>query len=115
MTNKLLLPPGPIARRLEGVIVCFSGVTCFLVYKLIKFDLCNSRDCSQLVVTDFFARLPELYLLYGVASILTGIFLYMDKEISRLFRFGIEMSVLTGTMLSGMIAFGMLGELGRMS
>ena len=98
-------------RRLEGVMVCICGMGCFLVYALIKFDLCATRDCEQLVVTKFYASLPEMYLAYGAACILTGVFLYSNKDVNRTFRLGIEAAILIGFVLSGMIAFGMLTEM----
>ncbi len=111
MTYKLSLPPGPIMRRLEGLVVCICGLGCFLVYALIKLDLCVKSDCKKLVITKFYASLPEIYLAYGIACILTGVFLYSNKEVNRAFRLGIEMAVITGFVLSGMVVFGMLIEI----
>lgn len=111
MRNKLTLPPGPTMRRIEGVVVCICGICCFLVYALIRFDLCATGDCRKLVFTKFYASLPELYLAYGAACILTGVFLYSNQDVSRTFRLGIEAAVLIGFLLSGMIVFGMLTEI----
>lgn len=111
MTNKLTLPPGPIMRKMEGVVVCICGLGCFLVYALIKFDLCATHDCRKLEITKFYASLPEIYLAYGIACIATGVFLYSNREINRMFRLGIESAVLIGFVLSGMIIFGMLIEM----
>jgi hypothetical protein len=98
-------------RRIEGVIVCTCGLGSFLVYALIRFDLCATRDCKKLVITKFYASLPELYLAYGAACILTGLFLYSNKDVNRTYRLGIETAVLIGFVLSTMIAFGMLTEI----
>ena len=111
MTNKLTRPPGPIMRRIEGVVVCISGLGCFLVYALIEFDLCATRDCGKLVVTKFHASLPEMYLVYGLACLSTGVFLYSDKHLNKISRLGIEGAVLIGFVLSGMVLFGMLIEM----
>lgn len=81
------------------------------MYALIKFDLCAARDCKKLVITEFFASLPELYLVYGAACILTGVFLYSNKDVNRTYRLGIETAVIIGFVLSAMIAFGILTEM----
>ena len=98
-------------RSIEGLVVIFCGPSCFLVYGLIRFDLCADGNCSRLAVTKFHASLPELYLVYGIASILTGIFLFSNKQLSRAFRLGIETTIIVGFVLSGMIIFGMLIEI----
>ena len=47
--NKLLTPPGSPERWADGIVVCFVGVACFLVYYLIEFDLCGKANCGDLV------------------------------------------------------------------
>ena len=111
MKSKLSLPPGPVMRRLEGLVVVICGLGCFLVYVLIRFDLCADGNCARLAVTKFHASLPELYLVYGIASILTGIYLFSNEQVSRAFRLGIETAIIVGFVLSGMIIFGMLIEI----
>ena len=98
-------------RKTEGAMVCICGLGCFLVYTLIEFDLCATNDCKKLEVTRLYASLPEMYLAYGIACIVTGVFLYSNKEVSRTFRLGIELAILIGFLLSGMIVFGMLIEM----
>ena len=58
--NKLLTPPGSPERWADGIVVCFVGVACFLVYYLIEFDLCGKANCGDLVYTKFWANMAEL-------------------------------------------------------
>ena len=115
MTNKLFLPPGPVGRRIEGIIVCLSGMSCFLSYWLINFEICAKGNCENLNVTKFFVVASERYLVLGVVVLISGVFLYSNKEIIRIYRLGIEGSALIGVFLSGMIVFGMLKEISGVS
>ena len=111
--NKLLKPPGNAARFADGFIVCVTGIACFFAYYLIKFDLCIKYNCDELVYTKLWASLPELFILYGLAILLVGIFLIREKEIIRIYRLGIVITVLTGFMLSAIVVFGMGAEIGK--
>ena len=86
MKSKLSLPPGPIVRRFEGVVVCISGLLCFGVYVLINFDICKKTNCNKLAITKFYASVSEVYIVYGIAIILTGVYLYSNKELNRMYR-----------------------------
>lgn len=81
------------------------------MYILIRFDLCADGNCNHLAVTKFYASLAEIYLVYGLACISTGVFLYTNKQVNRIFRLGIETAIIAGFVLSGMIVFGMLIEI----
>jgi len=110
--NKLLSSPSAAGRWADGVIVCLVGVACLFVFYLIKFDLCGNDKCGDLVYTKFWANSAELFILYGLAIFLVGIFLIREKVIIRLYRLGIVVVVITGFILSGIIVFGIGSELG---
>ncbi len=115
MKSKFFLPPGPIARRFEGVVVCISGLLCFGAYALINFDICEKTNCNGLEITKLFASISEAYIAYGISIILTGVYLYSNKELNRIFRLGIELTALIGVFLSCMIVFGMLREIANVT
>jgi len=52
-----------------------------------------------------------LFIIYGLAIFLVGIFLIREKEIIRIYRLGIVVTVITGFILSAIIVFGIRGEL----
>jgi hypothetical protein len=110
--NKLLTPPGSAERWADGIVVCFVGVACFLVYYLIEFDLCGKADCSDLVYMKFWANMAELFVLYGIAVLIVGIFLIRDNETIRIYRLGIVVAVIAGFVLSAAVVFGIGKELG---
>jgi len=111
MMNKLLAPPGSTGWWADGLVICLIGAGCFFVYYLIKFDLCAQAICRDLVFTKFWANSPELFIIYGLAIFLVGIFLIREKEIIRIYRLGIVVTVITGFILSAIIVFGIRGEL----
>jgi len=109
--NYFLTSPCKFTRWLEGIIVIFSGLACFLSYYLIRFNLCANADCNDLQITKFWVDLSALYLIYGVAALLLGYFLIVDTQLNRLYRLGLQVSVLTGVVLSGMMVFAISNEL----
>ncbi|MCK4744414.1 MAG: hypothetical protein KAT25_11385 [Sulfuriflexus sp.] len=111
--NYFLTPPCKYTRWFEGIFVCIAGLACFLSYYLIRFDLCTSADCNTLQITRFWASFSELYLVYGVAVLIVGIVLIIDTQMNRLYRLGLETSVLIGVVLSGMVVFAISNEIGN--
>ena len=109
--SRLCKPPGPIARRLDGCVVCLAGISCFLSFYLIEFHICQKHDCEKLEVTSFFINMSALYIVYGIVVLMVGVFLFRDRSLTRLQRFGIEMTACIGAILSGMVVFGMLKEI----
>ncbi len=110
--NKLFTPPGNAGRWADGMVTCLVGVACFLVYYLIRFDLCSRGNCDSLLYTKFWVDMPELFILYGCAVLIVGIFLIREEAIIRIYRLGIVVTVLTGFLLSAIVVFGIGRELG---
>ncbi len=52
-----------------------------------------------------------LFILYGLAQIGVGVFLALAHDLARIYRFAIVVCGLTGTMLAGMVVFGVAAEL----
>ena len=108
----MLAPPGNVERWADGIIVCLVGLACFLVYYLIGFDLCSKANCGDLVYMKFWAAMPELFVLYGIAVFIVGVFLIRDEETIRIYRLGIVVTVLLGFVLAAVVVFGIGKELG---
>jgi len=106
--------PCSFIRWLEGIIVVFSGLACFLSFYLIRFDLCENADCGRLQITKFWVDLSELYLVYGFSVLVVGVMLISNKQLNRCYRFGLELSVLTGVVLSCMLVFAISNEIANL-
>ena len=103
-------PPGSFARRFESCMVCLMGLTSFLAYYLIEFDLCARRDCENLEITSIFVSLNIVYIAYGLVVLITGIYLFKAEQLERIYRFGIEMTVYFSSVFFILIAFAILKE-----
>ena len=105
-------PPGPISRWFDGVLIIICGLGCFLAFYMIEFHLCAKADCSELKITKIWVSFSELYILYGVGAITTGIYLIREKALIRLYRLAIALSVAMGVLLSTSAVIGVRIELG---
>ena len=90
--------------------VCLMGLTSFLAYYLIEFDLCARRDCENLEITSIFVSLNIVYIAYGLVVLITGIYLFKAEQLERIYRFGIEMTVYFSSVFFILIAFAILKE-----
>lgn len=107
----MLSPVKPLSRWLDSSALILSGLVCLLVYYLITFDLCASRDCGEITVMKFWVSLAWLFIPYGLAQIGIGVFLAKAYELARIYRICIVVSGLLGTVLAGMVVFGVIAEL----
>ncbi len=88
-----------------------AGLASLLVYHLITFDLCASKNCGEITVMKFWVSLAWLFIPYGLAQIGIGVFLAKAYELARIYRLCIVVSGLLGTVLAGMVVFGVIAEL----
>jgi len=115
LKNRLLQPPSIFIRRLEGSLVCATALAILGVYSLIKLDLCERHDCSKLEITKIYIDLAELYIILGLALAVTGIYLFRDMYLIRMYRMGILLTALTGAFFSLLIVIGILIELNNVT
>ena len=106
---------GVIARRVEGVLVGVLSLTSFGAYFQIRLGVCGQHDCSRLEVTRLFVNLTEIYIVLGVALLITGVFLFRNEDTIEIFRLGISLTALVGTFFALAIAFGILIETARLT
>ena len=106
MKEYLLGVPSQIMRWFDGGVVVLSGISSLIGYYLVKFDICAGTNCSNLKVTKFLVSLPELYLVFGASTIISGVFLMRNRTVARVYRLGIEVALLVGALLLGMLVFG---------
>ena len=111
LTNSSLFrPPGTFMRRVEGGVVCIAALSCFLAYYLVNFDLCQRHECASLEVTLIYYELAEIYIAFGFAMAIAGVFLFRDVKLIQLQRLGIELTALIGAWFAIMSVFAILRE-----
>ncbi len=106
-----LSPPGPVARIVDGAFVCLAGAAAVFVYGIIAFHLCADSACDGLRYFRLWALHPIIFLIFGLSALVTGVYLMVDRQGGRLFRYAIAFGVLSGFIILAPIAFGIGMEL----
>jgi len=88
-----------------------GGLSCFLAYYFIEYDVCLNGECENLTITAFWVKTSSIYIVLGVSLLVVGIFIAKEKNISRIYSFGIVVSCLGVAFSYGLIFFAILREL----
>jgi len=113
--NYLLKPQGAVSRWIDSIMLVMGGLSCFLAYYFIEYDVCLNGKCENLTITAFWVKTSYIYIVLGVSLLIVGVFIAKEKNISRIYSLGI-LVVCSGVALSyGLIFFAMLRELKSIS
>ncbi len=100
-----------MSRWIDSSALVLSGLACLLIYYMITFDICAINGCDKLTIMRFWVSLAWLFIPYGLAQIGVGVFLAQARELARIYRLAIVVSGLLGTVLAGMVVFGVVAEI----
>lgn len=109
--EQFLSPAKSVSIWMDSSALVLSGLSSLLVYYLITFDTCAISVCDELTIMRFWVSLAWLFIPYGPAQIGVGVFLAQARELARIHRLSIVASGLLGTVLAGMVVFGVSAEI----
>ena len=110
--NSIFRPQGNIARYFDSAFLLFGSITVALVYYSINFELCTNDKCSDLVITKYWVSSSVFYLIFSVSLFITSVFVFKNRELPRIYSFAITVGFGSAVVLSGMLLFGIVREIG---
>jgi hypothetical protein len=106
----LFKPQGSISRWIDSIMLILSGLSCFLIYYFIEYDVCTKGECSKLFITEFWVETTFIYLVLGVSLLIVGVFIAKEKDLIRIYSLGILVACLGAASFHSLIFFAILRE-----
>lgn len=111
--KKYLQPQGRISRYFSTLFIFLAGAGSIYIYFAIKYFLCVSDGCADLVITKPWVNMPTYFVVYGVCCIIISVFVWRSRQIQTLFVGAMDVLVGSGFLIIGKIFFAIAIELGR--
>ncbi len=99
LDRTFLKPRGKVSRYFSTAFIFLVGAASIYLYFAIVFFLCSGNSCADLVITRPWIRMPELFALYGICCLVTGVFIFRAKNIQVVYTWAIDILIGSGFLL----------------
>ena len=104
-------PQGVISWAINTIFMVVASVVNIAAFYLIEFVLCESKDCSSLVITGIWYDLSKMYLILAISTFVIAVYLFNKRELKKIYSTGIILAIGIPHIMIWLIPFAMSNEL----